>query len=350
MANIEQLYKDPKIGLSGIRTFKQKLQERGINKSESEIKEELSAVEAYTVSKPVRKRQPRTRKVIVFQPFEQLQADLVFINNLNPQKNDGIQYLLNIIDVMTKYVWSIPLRDKKAETITKAFEPIIKEFLPEKIQTDKGSEFFNRTFLNMLKKYQVILFATESDKKASVVERFNRTLKQKINRYLIANVTDRYIDALPAIISNYNNTVHSTIKMKPVDAIKPENYEKLITNYYKGYNPKTTKPKYAKGDLVRIPVWKNPFSKESEGNWTVEAFIIDKVKNTNPPTYLLKDLMNEKIKGSFNESELQKVSKDILEKEFRIEKILRTRIRNGVKEGFVKWYGYPDKFNSWVEI
>lgn len=345
---IIKLYLDPKEGLTGLDTFHKKLKQKGININRNKLKEILSGIESYSLNKTLRKNFP-TRKVISNDVFDQLQMDLVEMDvpsGAPAKDNDGVRYLLTIIDVLSKYAWVIPLKDKKGKTIAAAIEPIIKQTKPNKIQVDHGGEFYNRDVKQLMKKYSINMFSTYSDKKASIVERFNRTLKQRMGRLFDATNSNRYIDDLDDLVENYNNTVHRTIKMKPVDAIKKENFEKLVTNFMMKI-PKYNEPKLKVGDYVRIPKWKTPFSKEFIGSWTMEIFKVKDVHPTLPVTYSLVDLMDDEVTGKFYEQELQKVSEDIMNDSFKVEKVIRTRTRNGVREGLVKWLGYPDKFNSW---
>ena len=131
-----------------------------------------------------------------------------------------------------------------------------------------------------------------------------------------------YFDVLDDIVKNYNNTYHSTIKMKPIN-VKDDNF----TEYTEESNKKS--PKFKIGAHVRISKYKNIFAKECTPNWSEEIFVVNNVKNTLPWTYEINDLNGEEILGSFYEKELQKTN----QKEFRIEKILK---RKGYKL-YVKW-------------
>ena len=342
---IIDLYNDPEFGLVGKSAFKKKLlQERGIYATMADINKALQGQDSYTLNKPVQKKF-KNRNVVVFHVFEQIQMDLVFMDTPNaaPAKdNKGFKYILTAIDVLSKYAWAIPLKDKTAVSTAKAMAIIINFAHPKKIQVDKGSEFYNATVKKLLAANGVELFSTESDKKASVVERFNRTLKQRMTKLFDSTNDTKYIDKLDDMVSNYNNTVHSTIKMKPIDAIKPKNYTTLLKNYYEKKEIQKNKhtPKYKVGDYVRIPKWKSIFAKELAGNWTIEVFKIRKVQNTTPFTYLIEDLMGEDVTGAFYENELQHVDKNIVDTA-RVNKILKKRTFKGVKEVFVSWEGYP---------
>ena len=142
-----------------------------------------------------------------------------------------------------------------------------------------------------------------------------------------------HIDKLDDIVKEYNNTYHTSIKMKPTD-VKDNTY----IDFKKEVNDKNRK--FEVGDHVRISKYKNIFTKEYMPNWSEEIFIINKIKNTVPWTYVINDLNGEEIVGTFYENELQKTDK----KEFRIEKVLT---KNGDKL-YIKWKGYDSSFNSWI--
>ena len=141
--------------------------------------------------------------------------------------------------------------------------------------------------------------------------------------------------------------------MSPAEAIQPENFLQLFANYYSKntdiFKDNKEKRNLKVGDIVRISALKGPFGKEGvEGNWTIELFKITKVNETNPVTYGLEDLMGEEVKGAYYEAELQKVPKELADQPAEVEKVIKTRKKNGQTESFVKFRGYPDKFNAWI--
>ena len=142
-----------------------------------------------------------------------------------------------------------------------------------------------------------------------------------------------YFDALDDIVNKYNNTIHKTIKVKPID---------VTSDYYAEYNkdPNKKNPKFKVGDHIRISKYKNIFAKGYAPNWSEEVFVVNKIKNTVPQAYVISDLNGEEITGSFYEKELQKTN----QKKFRIEKVIK---RKGDKL-YVKWKGYDNYFNSWI--
>ena len=161
-------------------------------------------------------------------------------------------------------------------------------------------------------------------------------------KYFTANSTNVYIDVLPDLVKEYNNTRHSSIKMTPVKVSKKENELMVWRNFYPDrLEIRDINPKFSVGDKVRISKKKKTFEKGYTTRWTEEIFTIAEVQRTQPPTYKIADLNGEEIKGTFYEPELQKTSQEI----FRIEKV----IKRGKTKSLVKLKGYSDDFNSWVD-
>ena len=251
--------------------------------------------------------------------------------------NRGVKYLLAVIDILSKYGWLVPLKDKTGKSVASALKTIFKERKPEKIWVDKGKEFYNKDVKDLVE-----LYSTENEEKSSVVERWIRTMKEKMWKYFTDKNTNIYIDILPDLVKDYNNTRHSSIKMTPVKANKKENELTVWRNLYPEHlEINYINPKFSVGDQVRISKKKKTFEKGYTTRWTEEIFTIVEVKRSRPPTYKIADLNGEEIKGSFYEPELQKTSQEI----FRIEKV----IKRGKKKSLVKWKGYSDDFNSWVD-
>ena len=164
-----------------------------------------------------------------------------------------------------------------------------------------------------------------------IAERFIRTLKNKIFKHMAAISKNVYFNVLDEIVNKYNNTVNRTKKMKPID------------DSYAEYNEDSNKknPKFKVSDFVRISKYKNIFAKGYASNWSEEIWIVNKIKNTVPWTYVINDLNGEEIAESFYEKELQKTSRE----KFRIEKVIK---RKG-DELYVKWKGYDNSFNTWID-
>ena len=160
-------------------------------------------------------------------------------------------------------------------------------------------------------------------------------------KYLSANNTGKYIDVLDLLVDQYNNTIHSSIKMTQIEASREVNENKVWRNLYPEFGGKTLIRKFSIGDNVRITKKKKIFDKGYTQRWTEEVFKIFKIQLTILVTYKITDYNVEVIQGSFYEEELQKSSQNT----FRIAKILW---RKGDKS-LVKWTGYSDAFNSWID-
>ena len=278
----------------------------------------------------------RKRTVYVSGIDEIWAADLVDMQSF-AKDNDGVKYLLTVIDVFSKYGWIVPLNDKSGKSTAAGFMKIFTSGRkPGKVWVDKGREFYNTDVKKLVE-----LYSTENEEKSCVVERWNRTMREKMFKYFTANSTRRYIDVLNEMVNSYNNTRHSSIKMTPAKASLKANEKTVWMNLFGNEIHKAIKPKFSIGDKVRITKKKNIFEKGYTPRWTEEIFTISTIQYTDPPTYKITDANDEEIQGSFYEQELQKSTQEI----FRIEKVIRKR----GNKSLVKWLGYSDSFNSWVD-
>ena len=341
--DMEDIYVDVRSpgSFSGIRNLK-----RYSGRSEQEVKKFLVGQDTYTLHKPRRIRFPR-RKTYSKGIADLYQIDLADVSNL-AAFNDGARYLLTCIDVFSKRAWAVPIRTKTGRDVANAFEKILIDGTPNMVQSDKGTEFLNSMFQSMLKRTGIKFYTSKNeDLKASVVERFNRTLKTKMYRYFTYKNTRRYVDVLDDMLHSYNNTYHRSIGMTPAE-VNVDN-EHMVRKRLYPIKPKSHKWKYEVGDRVRIAMQKRSFRKGYLGDWSHEIFEIKSRLPTVPVTYELADLADESIKGRFYNQELQRVAKSDDDEHFDIDRILRTRKRNdGRIEYLVSWKGYPSKFNSWV--
>ena len=266
------------------------------------------------------------------------------------KQNKGYRYILNVIDVFSKYAWSIPLKDKKGTTVLDAFKQIVKESnrLRKKIWVDEGKEFYNKDMSGWLKENDITRYSTHGEHKSAVVERFNRTLKEIMWKRFTAENTRNWINMIDKLLYDYNNKrIHSTIGMTPAKASLKENEINVIENTLsKTRNIPKIKPKLKVGDKVRISKIKALFEKGYLPNWSEESYIIDKVLKTVPVTYKIKDSMGRIIEGSFYNEELQKSDQEV----YRVEKVIRKKKIDGVEHAFVKWSGYSDEYNQWIPM
>ena len=224
---------------------------------------------------------------------------------------------------------------------------------PRTLRSDNGTEFKNRWFKQFMKKEGIYAYTTKNEMKANFAERVIRTLKGMLYRYFLHRQTYRYMHIIQEMVYNYNHRVHSTL-MGYAPAQINKNVEAKVWKHM--YIDKMKLPKKRKrtfrfniGQHVRISHLKYAFQRDYHIKWTQEVFkVTHRCKKQGIHLYRVKDLLDEHIDGHFYEEELQAVTKDI-ESVYKIEKVLKTRRTRGGKEVFVKWLGWPKKFNSWIK-
>lgn len=295
--NKSKFIKTPSVSIAFPKTKLEKISEQ----------DELSI--AKELHKPVRSRFPR-RRIKTYSIDDLWAADLVIMRNFI-NDNSGYSYMLNVIDTFSKFAWSQPLKKKDGKNVTKAFEEILKRAKlqkhnsPKLLHTDKGTEFVNKKFKEMLEKYDIKLYHTQNEEKSAIIERFNRTLNGKMRIRFEIQKNKRWIDILQDLLKEYNfKDIHRTIRMIPFEVNK-SNEEKVLLNLFPNKVSKS-KIKLEISDRVRIKKLRKTFDNKFNSNWTREIFIVTEILNTNPITYKIKDLNNENIEGSFYNEELQK--------------------------------------------
>ena len=337
---------------SGLSTFQKYIKSKKLKIKPEEIKDWLEEQETYTLHKARRKYFPRN-KIIVQGIDDTWQADLIDVANI-ASHNQNFKFILTVIDVFSKYAWVVPLKNKTNETLINAFNSIFESSkrIPKRLHTDEGKEFIGTACQKFLEKNGIQFYTLNSEMKASIVERFNRTLKEKMWRYFTRTNQYVFYKVLDDLVNSYNHSYHRSIKMRPIDVNK-SNRDTVFFNLY-GIdqesvlkNEREINIRFKKGDQVRISKSKQLFEKGYTPNWTREIFTIDKVIIKDIPVYKIVDYSGEEIKGVFYDHELQKVTKS--DGEYLVEKVLNTRkTKDGKTQYFVKWMGYPSSFNSWV--
>uniref|UniRef100_A0A1I7YXE1 Integrase catalytic domain-containing protein n=1 Tax=Steinernema glaseri TaxID=37863 RepID=A0A1I7YXE1_9BILA len=280
--------------------------------------------------------------------FSHLQVDLVDMQKLK-EYNDGYSMIFTAVDVFSRKTFAVPLKSKRPLEVKTAFETITQSdggWSLQNVITDQGTEFYNKTVSTYFKENHVNHYSVFNNLKSAQVERFNRTLKERLYRYMTAKATNRWLDVLGDIVYNINDAPNRTTGIVPND-VNFQNAHQLLDGQYKD-NGKQVKFKFNVGDAVRISKQKTLFEKGYIPNFTYEIFHIKERLPRTPPVYRITDFTKtETIAGVYYETELVKVcTKD---KAYRIEKILKTRKRNGTKEYFVRFLGYRDNHNAWVK-
>ena len=265
-----------------------------------------------------------------------LAIDLVEIKNLGRLVKE-YKFLLTCIDIYSKYVWVIPLKTKSAEEVLNGFKQIDCKTITN-LWSDEGKEFYNSIFKKYCKERNINLYHTYSGMKSVFIERFNRTLKEMIYKYVALNKNDDVIGLLSKIVKTYNGVKHKSTGKKPKDIFngkeRPVMKRDIIVD---------EEPKFKKGDLVRISKIKGVFSKGYSQRWSDEVFKIDKVKTGYPYLYLIKDMLDEEITGSFYEKELMLTKVPNFK---TVEEVVKK------KKGYVKvrYTGLDSKFDEWLSV
>jgi len=352
---LKKIYYDPKHPAS-FSTIEKLWLATGKKIPKKTVTEWLLGQETFTRHQPRRVRFHRNRYV-VFNIAQLYEADLAVFAEEFSKYNDGVKYLLVVIDCFSKYIFVEPLKRKTTEAIIAAFKKIFlrSDVKSERLQTDKGGEFDSKKFRQFMKLNNIKFNVTNNpDTKAAIVERVIRTLKGKIFKYLTYANTFRFIDVLDDIVNSYNNSYHRSIKMTP-NEVNDKNilqvYRNIkasqLSNVKKKLKTKK-KPKFEIGDYVRITKEKKVFEKSFTANFTEEIFRIKSIARRIPVVYYIEDLAGEEITGTFYEPELRKVIYDE-GAAHAIEKIIKQRRKGKNVQYFVKFRGYPSKFNTWVD-
>jgi transposase InsO family protein len=332
-------------GFGGVKRLQQ-----GAHQADRRVTQNwLRQQRTYTLHRPARKRY-NTRVYKTGGIDQQWQADLVeMIPYANV--NAGYKYLLTVIDLFSRYGWAVPLKDKTGKEVTSAFQQIFTQGRkPQRLQTDDGKEFNNRLLQHLLNVENIKFFTLQSQFKAAICERFNRTLKAKMWRYFTHTGRYQWTRVLPEILQSYNNAVHRSIGMAPSN-VNAENEHELWLQQEQNkpqiVTQRDIKTVFRVGDSVRISIAKAIFDKGYLPNWSEEIYMVTQILKTDPVQYKIQDYGGEELKGSFYAAELQAVAQP---ERYAVERVIRTRkVGRRRRQYFVKWLGYGPEFNSWTD-
>ena len=337
----------------------------GINKVWQAIKQEkvvtkreltnwLLEQESYTSHRPYIRKFKRPRTIVPYKDAVYA-SDVAYMTRYTDQ-NDSYGYFVVFMDMFTRFAWAYTLKTLRGLEMVETLKLLFAHNKCEKLFTDKGSEYVNKAVKAYLSKEKVHHYQSLNEKKVAHAERLIKQIKKKLTKYMKENNTHRWVDVLDDVIQGYNSTYHRIIQMSPNEAQEAEQYTLWNNQYFtkpkpKRVNkPKNTNPyKLMSGDRVKLLAERKPFDREYDEKWTVETFtIIDRGVKDGVPFYSIKDEQSDPIIGHFYEKELLKVIVPD-DKLYPIEKVLRKRVRNNVQEMFVKFVGYPNKFNAWIQ-
>ena len=265
-------------------------------------------------SKPP-KRNYNTNKTDVYHIDDIWSLDILDLKDYGSKNNRGYRYVLVIIDNFSKFGWTIPLKNKNAQTIKDSFENILtsSKRKPNLIETDRGKEFYNNIFQDFLNKNNINLYSRNSSYGAIFAERFNRTIRDLLQKIVFEQGDANWIDVLPTITKQYNNRIRSSTKLSPKDASLKKNEGYVYKNLLD--KRKKVKPKFQINDLVRTADLKKTFSKGDTTNWSYKLYKITEIINDTIPSYKI-----DNLKERYNESLLKKTgltmkeNKDVMKK------------------------------------
>ena len=280
----------------------------------AKIADFLKSFKLHSVNRRIVKKTFPRRRVISRFKNDLWQADLIEYQDLKFH-NSGYKFILLVIDVFSKVVYVEPLKFKTGECTATAMEKILarSEAPPVMLVTDGGKEFFNRIFRNVMISHNINHFKTPTRTpwKASVAERANRTIKTRINRWMQHTRSKRWFDIFRQIVENYNNTIHSSHKMKPID-VNAQNRQIVYERLY----PRSTisiQCRLRKGDKVRKIKEKrdkNPWEKGYTPNWSEEVYEIQSVIQKHGVCwYKLSNLQGDVLPGIWYYYQLNLVSR-----------------------------------------
>ena len=293
-------------GVNSLYAFAKRIKRNITLKNERDF---LNKQHTHTIHKQTNRKFKRN-KVVAVGKDSHWQADLMDMQKVSGE-NSGYNYILNVIDVLSKHAFSEPVKRKTAENVANAFKIILKRSgrKPWYLYVDKGSEF-KGAFKRFVEANEINLYAAEStDIKASNAERYNRTLRSRLYKFFTANKTLRYINVLQRIVKAINNSVSRPLGARPVD-VTFANEQHFWKRLYGDFNKKPTKFHFRTGDLVRIKMGRSPFHRGYLPQFSETTFFVTEVLARNPPVYRIEDARdNEPILGVFHHQELVPANK-----------------------------------------
>ena len=262
------------------------------------------------------KKNYATNKTDVFYIHDTWSLDILDLKDYGPENNRGYRYVLVTIDNFSKYGWTVPLKNKNAQTIKDSFENILtnSKRKPNLIETDRGKEFYNNIFQDFLNKNNIKLYSRNSSYGAVFAERFNKTIRDLLKKIVFEQGDANWIDVLPTITKQYNNGIHSSTKLTPIQASLKKNEGYVYKNLLD--KRKKVKPKFQINDLVRTADLKRTFSKGDTTNWSYKLYKITEIINDTIPTYHIDNLPER-----YNEALLKKTELTLKENDNVIKKL-----------------------------
>ena len=249
------------------------------------INKELNKIFIDEIYSTTPKKNYPTNKSIIKSIDDTWSSDLLDMNDYGIKNNKGYRYILVVVDNFSEFGWTVPLKNKYAQSITDAFSQIIKTSrrTPNLLETDDGKKYVNKSFSELLNNHNIKRYSRNTTPGAVIAERFNRTLRNLLKKPVFLAGNADWFSELPSVIKHYNNTIHSSTKMTPNQASKKSN-EKLVYSNLQDRRVRQ-KPKYILGQLVRTADIKKVFSKGDCTNYNYKEYTITEVIHDTIPRY-----------------------------------------------------------------
>ena len=334
MEKLRDLYYNKLLGTASFGELYERAKKKKLNVTQKQVKDFLKRQRSATLAKEF-KRPKKFSSIVSKGTGKNWQADLMFIRRESGKvkANKFSQPLLNIVDVHSRFAWSIWIKDKKKDTVAKAFESVINKFgAPKHLNTDEGKEFLNSEFKAVLQRHNIKHWVSEYVKDAkgkklseefaknAIVERFNRTLRGKIRKFKLANKTGKVRDNLDRLLQNYNRKKHRTTGQAPLKIWegKKRSKQKIETITY-GFQA---------GDQVRV-LKKREYFEKGTYQYDEGLYTIYKIKKRK---HYVRDPKGKKVKGSFMGYMLQKVEGDETAPDFDAKKAKKADKKEAKKD------------------
>jgi len=295
---MEELYK--KFNFPSLNKFIEILKKHNVPFNRKDVVEFIENQNINQIHKKTQKNKKILKFIWAYEPYEMLQIDLLDYQKYS-KNNNGFNYILIAIDIFTRYAWAVPIKNKKPSSVLEGFKSFNINDL-NAVYHDSGKEFLGE-FKSYLKEQNIFsLTADVGDHNSlGVVDAFSKTFKTMIAKFMSANKTTKYYDAVDDLIDTYNNTPHTSINnIEPINAFGGENYL-LVKNINREkilHNINVSKKIYAKikiGDKVRIKLKKTLFDKGYETKYSNDVFEVINISNNN-------SLTENKSCGAFRKS------------------------------------------------
>ena len=304
-------------------------------------------------------RMEKTRPEKIFTPIisyyhlDLVQGDLVDVSRLN-ESNDGVHFLLCVIDVFTRFAYIQPLKNKSSDEVLEGLRVIISHMtsLPSSFTTDRGKEFDNEKVRQFLKLKGVKYYASVSETKASLCEIFQKNIQRRLYSYMFHSESLKYIDILQSSLMGYNNTYHRGINMTPVSACREENFPIILKANIKRQREMSgvrERVKFSVGDIVRVSIDKSKerYTRSYQLQNSYQKYEVYKIstQNTIFPKYFLKHVSSDKLitGGYFYSWQLVRCTV----KTFRGNIVKTVKDKHGKNQHLFQYKGYPEEFNEW---